>query len=219
MAFGDSITFGTPSSFDEIALDLPAASSCPIETPPSDAYPNQLVPMLSATSPAQTFSVINCGIGGEATYTGVQRLNSLLATYRPQGLLLLEGINDLNTGQSIGATVGNLRTMVEIAQVNNVTVIIGTMFQTYRSEQELPGGGIRVRENSAELIPAFNAAITQMAQGRQNVYVVDIYHAFGANRSLVGNDGLHPTAAGYARMADWFRAQIAQVWAVRFAFQ
>jgi lysophospholipase L1-like esterase len=76
-----------------------------------------------------------------------------------------------------------------------------------------------VRENSAALIPAFNAAIMQMAQGRQNVYVVDLNHAFGNNRSYVGNDGLHPTPDGYSRMADWFRAQIQQVWKIRSGFQ
>jgi lysophospholipase L1-like esterase len=221
LAFGDSITFGTASSFDLVSEDIAApAATCLVNgTPPAEAYPNQLGPVLASASPVQTFTVTNCGIGGEAAFNGEQRLSGLLGQFKPQGLLLLEGINDLNGGRSIDETVGHLRTMIEIARLYNVTVLIGTMFQTYQSEQELPDGSIRVRENSAAQVPAFNAAILQMAQGRQNVYVVDIYHAFGANRSLVGNDGLHPTPSGYQRMAEWFGTTIAQAWAVRVALQ
>lgn len=206
VAFGDSITYGTTSSFDGAFLFDTASQS----------YPVRLQLGLNAHHPPQTFDVRNRGIPGETAGTGSQRIQSVLAADRPQGLLLLEGINDLSGGSSVAETVGRLQTILEIARLHNVTVIIATMFQTYEIAD--PDDG-HIRPNAATLVPAFNQALVQMAQGRQNVYIVDIHHAFGTNRSYVGGDGLHPTEAGYERMAQWFEARIEQVFPVRGAFQ
>jgi len=183
---------------------------------PTQSYPYQLLAGLNANHGPQVFAIENYGSGGESAAAGAQRIHSVLSSVRPQGLLLLEGINDLNTGASIDATVGHLQTMLDVAQLHNVTVLIATMFQTYHSEDPNTG---RIRENAATQIPSFNSAIAQMASGRQNVYLVDLYHAFGSNRSYVGGDGLHPSEAGYQRMALWFGASIEQAFAVRRAFQ
>jgi lysophospholipase L1-like esterase len=75
----------------------------------------------------------------------------------------------------------------------------------------------RVRENAAQLVPAFNTEIRRLAA--QNVVVVDLYAAFGTNRSLMGDDGLHPTPAGYNAMAQQFHAAIVQQFPVRGSVQ
>jgi lysophospholipase L1-like esterase len=212
LAIGDSITFGTLSQFD-----VPVAGVCSPADPPGYAYPNVLHTWLNQSHGPQGFLVQNCGVPGEGTNGGLARLQTLLTQFRPQGLLLLEGINDLNIGSSIGQVVTNLETMVEIARLHNVTVFVANMFQTYPSDSPEPEN--RHRENSHTQIAAFNSAIAQMVSGRQNVYLVDLYHAFGNNRSFVGNDGLHPTEDGFERMALWFRATIEQVFAVRAGFQ
>jgi lysophospholipase L1-like esterase len=218
VAVGDSITFGTLSSFDGVAVST-SCRAAGFGDPPSHAYPNVLQGSLNTFHSPQNFNVENCGVPGEGTHGAEGRIHALLSELRPQGLLLLEGINDLNGGAGVSSTVDNLRTIVEIAQLHNVTVFVGTMFQTYRTEQELPGGGVRVRENSAQLIPSFNSAIIQMAQGRQNVHIVDVYGRFGLNRSLVGNDGLHPTPEGYNALSVAFGLKIAEAFAVRVGFQ
>jgi lysophospholipase L1-like esterase len=208
VALGDSITWGTLSSFDGTFL---------FDAGPTFSYPFQLQSALNASHGPQIFSVENRGIGGESVVSGAQRINSVLSSVRPQGLLLLEGINDLNNGSSIGSIVGQLEIILDVARLHNVTVFIANMFQTYETVSPAPEN--RVRTNSATQITAFNSAIAQMASGRQNVYLVDLYHAFGSNRSFVGGDGLHPTAEGYERMSLWFRATIEQAFAVRSAFQ
>ena len=210
LAFGDSITRGVLSSFDGVFL---------FDAGPAVSYPYQLQSSLGLGHPSQSFTVENQGVPGETAATGSQRLQSVLEVQRPQVLLLLEGINDLNGGQSVSATIGRLQTMVDIARLYNVTVLIANMFQTYVTEDPYDG---HIRNNAAELIPSFNAGISQIAQGQQNVFVVDLYHAFSTApnpRSLVGGDGLHPTEQGYARIASWFRAAIEQTFAVRGAFQ
>lgn len=207
VALGDSITWGTLSSFDGSFL---------YDAGPTQSYPYQLRSALNLSHGPQTFTVENAGVPGESVASGAGRVHSVLSSLRPQGLLLLEGINDLNNGAGIGGTVGHLQTILDVARLHNVTVFIANMFQTYESVD--PNDG-RIRENSATQITSFNSAIMQMAQGRQNVYIVDLYHAFGSNRSYVGGDGLHPSESGYERMAFWFRATIEQAFAVRAGFQ
>lgn len=215
LAFGDSITWGTTSSFDGALLFDPCGGC---------SYPSQLDNLLEANFAAQNFTVNNAGQPGEwaAQALSSGRFTQALNAQRPQGLLLLEGINDLNNGRSVSDVVGSLQQMVELARLYNATVLISTMFQTCRSEQ--PGVGT-VRENSADRIVAFNNAVTAMAAGRQNVYVVDLYGAFGNNCgpdggvNLLGADGLHPTTNGYVVMATTFGLAIRDRFPVRGSFQ
>ncbi len=207
VAFGDSITWGTLSSFDGTYL---------YDAGPTESYPYVLQAALIAFHPPQVYTVENRGVPGEGVASGAGRIQTVLSQLRPQGLLLLEGINDLNNGASVGQTVGHLQTILDVARLHNVTVFIATMFQTYYSVD--PNNG-RIRENSAAVIPEFNNAILQMASGRQNVYIVDIYGAFGGNRSFVGGDGLHPSESGYQRMAQAFGDRIVSAFAVRAGFQ
>jgi lysophospholipase L1-like esterase len=204
VAFGDSITYGTLSSFDGIFLfDVPTHS-----------YPARLHLGLTAYHSPQVFSVANRGVPGEGALEGTFRIQSVLQADRPQVMLLLEGINDLNAGRSVGATIAALDTILDYAKLYNVTVLVATMFQTY--EVDGPSGQ---RTNAASQVPAFNNGVRQLATGRQNVFLVDIHAAFGSNRSLVGGDGLHPTQEGYEVMASTFLAAIEAALPVRGSFQ
>jgi lysophospholipase L1-like esterase len=206
VAFGDSITQGTQSSYDGRMLydGLPGA------------YPERLQIGLNYYHPPQLFSVINRGVGGEAvTIDGIRRIQSVLDIDRPQALLLLEGINDLGGDIPISQTVAALRSVMDISRQRNVPVLIATMFQTYPTVR--PTG--EERTNAAELVPEFNRQVRQMAAGRQNVTLVDIEAAFGNNRSLVGGDGLHPTPDGYDRMASEFLKAIERAFPIRGSFQ
>ena len=75
------------------------------------------------------------------------------------------------------------------------------------------------------MIVAFNNAITAMAAGRLNVYVVNLYGAFGDNCGPEGgveparHDGLHPTVAGYSTMSQAFGNALRDRFPVRGSFQ
>lgn len=218
VSFGDSITCGVVSSFDGTLLFVP--SNC---TEPTFSYPRQLQQSLRGTFPSQPITVANEGSPAEEVLiAGGGRFGQTMAAVRPQGVLILEGINDLNNGRSVGSVVNGLAQMVDTARLYSTTVLIGTMFQTCVSTDPNTG---RVRLNSTDQIVPFNNAIKAMAAGRQNVYVVDIYAAFGNNCgsnggvNLVGGDGLHPSPNGYSVMAGAFANAIKQVWAVRGSFE
>lgn len=205
VAFGDSITYGTLSSFDGMFLYDGALQ----------AYPNRLELGLSAHHAAQAFSVANEGVPGETARAGEGRLPGVLGTRRPHALLLLEGINDMNGGTSATRAASSVANMVNIARLYNVTVLVATMFQTYESED--PNGVIRL--NSTEKIVPFNTELKRLVAGLQNVHVVDLYQAFGSNTAYIGGDGLHPSELGYQRIAQEFELRIEQVFPVRGGIQ
>lgn len=215
MAFGDSITWGQISSFDGSIL---------FDQLPGTEYPVQLDGQFESAFTAQDFTVTNEGVPGEWALQAISsgRFAQKMAAQRPQALLLLEGFNDLNNDQSTSATVAYLQQMVEIARLYNTTVFIGTMFQTCVSTS--PQG--QVRQNAATRITGFNSALRTMAAGRQNVYVVDLYAAFGTNNcgpdggvGILGGDGLHPNPSGYSVIATQFANAVRTVFTVRGSYQ
>ena len=205
VSFGDSITYGVLSTFDGAFLyDVP-----------SHSYPVRLRLALNQRHAPQAFSVVNEGNPGEWAVDGVQRIQRVLTEHRPQGLLLLEGINDIGLGNSVGSTANALARIVDTARQNNVTVLIATMPPTF--EITTPAG--EFRDNGAELVPLLNIEIRRIVSSRQNVYLVDLNRAFGNDRSLVGGDGLHPTEQGLQLIATTFLTAIEAVFPVRGSFQ
>jgi lysophospholipase L1-like esterase len=179
------------------------------------SYPRRLNAMLDAYNRPAPFSVVNRGVPGESAHQGSGRLPGVLASDRPQVLLLLEGINDMSGGVSPTRTASSVNYMVDVARLYNVTVLVATMPQTYPSVD--PQG--RARDNAASSIVPFNNEIRHLVGGRQNVYIVDLYAAFGSDRSLMGGDGLHPSPTGYERMAQAFHAAISTIFPVRGSLQ
>ncbi len=191
LAFGDSITEGQVS---------PAPSFTLLD--PFEAYPHKLEQMLHAQYPTQDIVVLNRGWGGEETDEAVLRLTGVLNTDRPEVMLLLEGINGI-TRISPSSTARNLRRMVAAARQRQVEVLIATVMPVGSSrEARRPGTNGRVRE--------LNGRIAQIAAEFQLGAPVDLYTLFQTDSSLLGMDGLHPTATGYTRIAELFREAIVQ---------
>ena len=98
LAFGDSLTYGTGSNKQE-------------------AYPARLQQILSRT-------VINAGIPGEVSKTGLARLGKLLKQHRPELLILCHGGNDILRHLGLKQAKDNLQQMIELAKTNNTQVML-----------------------------------------------------------------------------------------------
>jgi lysophospholipase L1-like esterase len=208
VAFGDSITYGTFSGFDGAFL----------YDAPTHSYPERVLLSLRQIFPLQAaaFTVVNAGVPGERAQEGRQRISAVLATQpKPDGLLLLEGVNDMTFAGDAAAAAASVVAIIDVARSYNVTVLVGLMPQTYVSVY--PNG--ETHTQAADLIVPFNNELRRLTAGMQNVYIVNLYARFGNDRSLMGADGLHPTDAGYERMASTFVQALEAVFPVRGSLQ
>jgi lysophospholipase L1-like esterase len=186
VAFGDSITYGIDS------LPVPSAA-------PSWAYPGQLQQRLAARYRMQRIEIVNEGVPGEEASVGVLRFRSVLQTHRPGIVIIMEGTNDLLSGQ-VGVLRARdaLRGMIREAKTDNRRVLLSTILP-----QRMNGFRVPPRDPFAVWVQPLNDEIRKLA-AEENVPLVDMYAVFNADMSLIGIDDVHPTQRGFQVMADTF---------------
>ena len=120
-----------------------------------------------------------------------------LRTSTPHTVLLHIGTNDILQNYNVSGAPARLSALVDhiTAAVPDAEVFVATIIPIANSGQEAAGR-------------TFNATIPGMVQSKQNagkhVHLVDM-HAALTTADLI--DGVHPTAAGYDKMAaTWFTA-------------
>lgn len=186
LAFGDSITDGQAATGD------------------GQGYTGQLERMLSAHFGLA--KVINDGIDSSSSERGDSRIAASLASGRPAFTLILYGTNDWSDplcGRPPCFTISNLRSMVQKVKAAGGFAFVGTLLMTNL------GDDFRASPQRNSWIVAQNEAIRQMAT-EEGVVLVDLYAAFERSPlawSELFADYIHPSAAGYALMAEtWFEA-------------
>ncbi len=191
LAFGDSITAG------EVTQPVGAADGIgKLVLVPAASYPSQLQSRLASTytEQASLISVTNAGLSNETILEGVPRFESIFPSSRAEVVLLQEGVNNLGL---IGpdTSTGLMRIMVQKAKDGGARVYVGSMIPTVTG---------RTRSSNPAALVAYNNVLQIMCT-QENVKYVDLYGAMLPEASsLIGSDGLHPTEAGYRRMADLF---------------
>jgi lysophospholipase L1-like esterase len=186
LSFGDSMTAGTTSP-PRFTLSLDAGLR--------QSYPFKLQELATARYTAQTITLLNAGRAGEHVVAPetLARFDAAVSEARPDLILLLEGANDLNdvpeaVNAAIAEIVGWLEEMVKNAGRRGIPIMIGTL-----PPQRLPGG------KGAPYLARFNDAVKVMA-GKKGAILVDVNAQLP--EALIGQDGLHPTEAGYQRLAE-----------------
>lgn len=202
LAFGDSMTEGevTAPVSTGAATGADGFPNFRLIIVPSASYPTKLLALLRNRyfTQAQQFIVTNAGKSREWAIDGAARLPAVLAATRPQVVLLLAGANDLealpNSAGLNNALVG-LQTMVRTARATGATVFLATL------PPVRPGLRLSL---PLPLVQALNDTIRAGAPG-EGAIVVDLNAAMAADvTTYIGIDGLHPTEAGYQRMAETF---------------
>lgn len=196
LAFGDSFTAGEVTD--------PASSASTIRkliVVPAASYPAVLQGRLQSTyaGQASAITVINAGEPSERILDGAQRFPGTYDTVRPEVVLIMEGVNGLPlVGPDI--STGVMRLMVQHAKAGNARVFVGSMIP------QVPGRP-RASTPVAELL-AYNNTLRLMSD-QEGVIFVDLYNPMVADAAaLIGSDGLHPTEAGYRRIAELFFSAI-----------
>lgn len=202
LAFGDSMTAGEVTQPNG-TLGGDGTPNLRFILVPSAAYPTRLLNQLRAryTAQASRLQVINGGWPGELAVDGFERLPGLLAQYQPEVVLLLEGANELRALGTRGVPTAAHAIDGMARRVRN----FGAHLFVATVPPPRPGG---INAIPASLIDSLNTRIRNIVSGEDAV-LVDLHGALSTDVALyIGTDGLHPTEAGYQKIADTFFAAI-----------
>ncbi|HTH00622.1 MAG TPA: GDSL-type esterase/lipase family protein [Vicinamibacterales bacterium] len=179
VALGDSTTAGTP------------AFKSPLESPPVGLgdETSQYAFWLMKAHPE--WVVLNRGINGQRSDEIRARFERDVIQNRPAAIVIIAGVNDIYQGRSVEHVTGELQAMYARAAAAALPVVAGSIipFNTATPEQNQ-----RMRQVNDWI-------------GRQpNVTFADTRAAVAASGNpdalFESPDGLHPSAAGYRRMAE-----------------
>ena len=203
LAFGDSMTAGVIATscrnggpptglrwLDDLSL-------LRLDESPGRSYPSVLANLLAQRYNTQSFTMVNEGQSGETATDGAVRFPKVLASTLPEVVLLLEGVNDINSlhADGIPGVVTSLRTMIRAARQRGATVLVSTLLPQRR-------GACRA-DGVDDIIPA-NQQLRPMVSA-EGAVLVDLSPQFEPNTTTwLGLDGLHPSETGYAAMAQGF---------------
>ena len=153
---------------------------------------------------------INRGISGQTTPQMLERFRQDVIDLQPAVVVILAGINDIagNTGPStIEMIADNIFSMAEQAKANHIKVVLSSVLPAADFSWSL-------EEQPAEKVIALNALIKSYAKNHKMAYVD--YHSAMKNeenglKEELGDDSVHPNAAGYAVMEPLLEQLLATV--------
>ena len=185
LALGDSLTFGVVSRLRAVRAIA------------GDNYAAKLQTLLSQRYFDQQPQVFNSGVPGERAEQIAGRYGTALRESNAQVLILLAGANDLvgEGARAIPSVVRSLELIARDAQARGVEVILSTL------PPQRPGTS---KGTASKEVVTLNGEIFGLCS-RYRLRCADVYTALGGDQSpLIGADGLHPTLAGYDRMAETY---------------
>ena len=154
---------------------------------PEEAYPAVVQRKLDSAGLA--FRAVNAGVSGETSAAGLRRIDWLLQ--QPISVLVLElGANDALRGQDLAAARQNLQAIIDRtrARYPGVRIVVAGM-------QAPPNLGARYAREFREMF-------TTLARENGATLIPFLLEGVAAVPELNQADGIHPTAAGAAILAD-----------------
>jgi acyl-CoA thioesterase-1 len=155
LAFGDSLTFGTGAAA-------------------ADSYPAQLERAIGR-------KVVNAGVPGEISATGLERLPGVLDEVKPALLILCHGGNDFLRKMEDARAAQNVRAMVRLARERNIAVVL-------------------LATPKPTLPPSVPALYREIAADAKVPLEEDVIKVVLSDRALK-SDLVHPNGQGYRQVA------------------
>jgi len=153
---------------------------------PESSYPALLERRLRARG--YGWKVINAGVSGDTTNNGLDRLARVL-TLRPALVILEFGGNDGLRGLPVAATRRNLDEMISAFRKQGARVLLVGM--------TLPGN------YGAAYLAEFEKIYADLARKHRIRLVSARAAGILGSPGLMQRDGIHPTAAGYAKFVEY----------------
>jgi lysophospholipase L1-like esterase len=179
VAMGDSTTAGTPGF------------QSPIEAPPRGRGDerSQYTYWLMKSHPR--WEVLNRGVNGERSDQIRARFERDVTAAAPRAVVIIAGVNDVYQGLSVAHVTAQLTDVYAQASRAGIPVLAGSI---------LPYNTATADQN------ARMHHINEWIRGQRGITFVDTRAAVAASndpdRLFDSPDGLHPSVAGYRRMAE-----------------
>jgi lysophospholipase L1-like esterase len=168
-------------------------------------WPDYLARRLQAESGGQRLGVVNAGIGGNRVVTDSTGAQGIAAMTRfshdvltqpgVKNAIVLEGINDINTGATADQIIAGYQTMINQAHTAGVRIIGGTILP--HSSQTTDKAAIRAQVNQwIRTSGAFDAVIDFDAALQDPANPARLLPAYDSG------DHLHPNSAGMQAIAN-----------------
>ena len=152
-------------------------------------YPEMLAGMVGKTT-------VNLGTSGATTGNGLSAVRDALANYQPGYVLILYGVNDVNSHGDLDAAAANIGAMIRQVRANGAVAIVGTVMPVY--------GDYAANQDRVD---SLNRRIRNVAS-QEGASVAALDSAFAGKPGLIGGDGLHPTAEGSETIARTFAGKL-----------
>ena len=153
--------------------------------PQKDAYPAVIQKKLK--SAGLPFTIVNQGVSGDTTSRALRRLDAALAE-KPDILILELGVNDGLRGVPVPEIKANLEKIIVAAQEQNAAVLLCAM-------EALP-------LNGWQYTIEFHRMYEELAMKYGVPMVPFVMNGVLGSRDLIGEDGVHPNAAGARFIAE-----------------
>ena len=147
------------------------------------------------------WEVLNRGVNGERSDQIRARFDRDVLDAAPRAVIVIAGVNDVYQGRPAEHVIEQLRAIYRRARQARLVLVAGTIvpYDTATADQNA-----RMRKINAWLLGG-----TDLPRGSTPDAVVDTRAAVAApnqpDRLFESPDGLHPSPAGYRRMADALR--------------
>jgi lysophospholipase L1-like esterase len=156
---------------------------------------------------------VNRGIGAQVTAQMLVRFEQDVVALKPAAVVILGGTNDVSGFLQIETPetiVANITAMADIADARGIRVVLGGLLPVndYGESRKY-----LTKERPPATLRAVNDQLRALASARGYAFA-DYAGAVADRRGLLTDafttDGLHPNAAGYARMAPVVSAAITE---------
>lgn len=182
VALGDSTTAGTPGF------------RSPLEAPPHGSGNEQSQYIYWIMKRHPEWKVLNRGVAGERSDQILKRFDRDVLPHRPDGLIVLAGVNDLVQGYPIQHIQRNLAAIYRRTAKENIRLIVCTILPYNSASQEIYRNLIKI-----------NKWIRDYAAQHKTGFC-DTFRAVEDPKNpgnLAGtSDGLHPDPEGYRRIGE-----------------
>jgi len=154
--------------------------------PSTQAYPAQLERRLQADG--HHYRVVNAGVSGETSSGTLSRIDWIVNALQPDIVIIASGGNDGLRATSTELLKKNLKAILKALEQRGIIIIFCGM-------RMLPNLGPYYR-------PDFEAVYPSIAKRYPVLFVPFLLEGVVGERSLIQNDGIHPTAEGYTVVVE-----------------